>query len=120
MTKQLRPANVTILPHQLDSRGRFRLWSVEEKKYIKRFPVDARELLANGSCELKGPAGTSEPEPTNDPNDENGPYNFDQHTVPQLQEMLEELGMDTDEFAGWRKAELIAELEKRDHDPRNQ
>jgi len=47
--------NVSIAQSQLDENGLVFCWEIKQKKWVKRFPIDAREGIACGLMNLQGP-----------------------------------------------------------------
>ena len=48
-------SEVTISTHQIDNNGLVACWLVDDKKWTKRTPIDAREGIALGAISLEGP-----------------------------------------------------------------
>jgi len=59
--------NIGISQSQLDENGLVFLWHIEKQEWIKRVPIDARELIAAGEANMQGPdaeaGSTSKPDP---------------------------------------------------------
>jgi hypothetical protein len=59
--------SVRPITEAIDERGQVRIWMIAEKRWIKRWPVDAVEILKSGTANLTGPEEEIEQQQTQEP-----------------------------------------------------